>query len=92
MRPAEPDHGICRIAKANEGSADFEVKIDFGGAGNIGLPEVKDGAEKEDDRNNAGSDEDARALFPKKPDDLAPTTHENPQMPKKRLQRRENAS
>ena len=85
---AEPDQGIGCIAEAEESAANFQIEVSLGGAGNSSLPQVEDGAKKQEGQAHGGSDQDARTLLPKKPDDLAPTTHETPQMPKKQLQHR----
>src|SRR5208282_375823 len=92
VRTAEPDQRICRIAKTEESTADFKIQVSLRGAGNGGLAQVKNRAKKQKGEADGGSDQDARTLLPKKPDDLAPTTHETPQIPKKQLQHRRNAS
>ena len=92
MSAAKPDERVCRIAKAEQGAANFKIKVSFRGTGDSGLSQVEDGTKKQEGNANGRSDQEARALLPKKPDDLAPTTHETPQIPKKRLQHRKNAS
>jgi hypothetical protein len=92
MCTAEPDQRVCRVAEAEKRTSNFQVKINLRGTENGGLPQVSDGGEEDKSQRNGRSDKDARPLLPKKPDDLAPTTHENPQLPKKQLQPRKNAS